>query len=264
MYPHIATPFSNLFDDQQLRERLLEVSDVVEIRNPEQANKSGKPEIYHCSLSLVANWHSSDKESLRGLRDAGLKLISFHVSSRYAKNKIVDGRFCGCGKPFTRNQMLKNAAENIAYVQSIFGDSIPILVENNNDLKTSAYEIVTDPEFLSQIIQENSLCLLLDIAHAKISAYNRGLTIQEYLANLPLSKVVQVHLARHIVQKGFAYDAHEFLLSSDWDFFCALLPRVLNLSFITIEYYRDGSRLLSQIAILDEILKREFREYVSS
>ncbi|MGE4504850.1 MAG: DUF692 family multinuclear iron-containing protein [Desulfovibrionaceae bacterium] len=250
----IATPHSHLFTDEALRADILARSDAVEIRSASQAGQSGLPEIYHCELSIVAPWTEGERAMLAGLAGAGLGLVSFHSGSRYVENRLEGGAFVGVGEPMGREQMLAHARENAAIARQALG-RVRLLVENNNDLGTDAYETVTDPDFLAEALDAADADLLLDVAHARISAVNRGQDERAYLGALPLGRVRQVHLSRHAVAEGRAKDAHDPLEEEDWQWVSELLYRGMPLEYVTVEYYKDGPTLLRQLERLRVLIE---------
>lgn len=252
----IATPYSHLFKDSELRRAILERSDAVEIRKPVQAGESDLPEIFHCEYSLVAQWNVAMIQEFKDLAStAPPLLLSLHVSSRYQNNRVDDGVFVGIGQPMAEEELFSNAIVNMESIRNIFTDDVRVLIENNNDLATDAYQLVTDAGFLRELAQSVSVGLLLDIAHFRISAYNKGIAEQEYLAQLPLDAVEQLHLSRHDFYNGRACDAHEALTAPDWDCLRALLDRLSTVEYLTLEYYKNGNVLLEQLEQLANIAK---------
>jgi uncharacterized protein DUF692 len=251
----IATPFSNLFADADQRRRITSASDLLEIRHPAQAAEVQGPVLYHCELSLVSPWNGPAHQQLATVarelssRGGNLKGVSFHVASRYAANMVRDGAFEGQGQPMDSKAMLSTAVRNANLARRIFPD-VPVMVENNNHLGTDAYDVVTDPEFIAELTVVADAGFLLDIPHARITAANTGLSEDAYFSALPLDRAWQIHLSRHGYRDGRATDAHEMLEDEDWEYLVAIVARIVNLRFATIEYYRDADRLLAQIEYL--------------
>lgn len=256
----IATPMSDLFGDPEQARLITDASDLLEIRHPPQATNVWGSVLYHCELSLVASWGDAGLAGLaataRGLAESGARLeaVSFHLASRYPMNVVRDGAFVGQGMPMDAGLMLATAAHNADLARLSF-PGVPLMVENNNHLGTDAYEVVTDGAFIAELAVAADAGILLDVAHARITAANTGVEEQEYLSALPLERVWQVHLSRHGYAHGRATDAHEMLREDDWDYFAALSTRMINLRFATIEYYRDALGLLAQIDRLRSALK---------
>ncbi len=252
----IATPCSTLITDKKSEHAVCSRSDAIELRRVEDTGKSGLPELFHCELSVVQRWSEADRDELRELAaQTNLVLLSLHVSSRFQNNILEEGVFIGSGKPYTHAALLKNAYENAAFVRSAFGPQVDLLVENNNDLRTDAYEIVTEPSFISELCLAVDAGLLLDVAHARISAHNKGLTDEEYFTLLPLDQVRQVHLSKHGIRGEWAYDAHCELDEDDWSFFMALLDGLPRLEYATIEVYQNLESLLVMLDRLHAIAK---------
>lgn len=93
----------------------------------------------------------------------------------------------------TREHALSNIIRNGRRLQEWVG--IPLLLENYNYHPTNAYEYVCEPDTFSTLIEEIGCGVLLDLAHAQISAHNMGWpTPQAYLERLPLHKVREIHV----------------------------------------------------------------------
>lgn len=254
----VATPFSDLFSDPADRRAILAATDVVEIRHPHQVGMLDSRMIFHCDLSLVVPWGADDLETLGQVAESStLEAVSFHVLSRYMRNELVDGMFHGIDQPMNEETMFKNANNNVSSVREILHENVSIMLENNNHLGPDAYDVVTDPCFLKELVEQHHIGLLLDVAHARITAHNTGCSLEEYLTGLPFGRCEQVHLSRHgVTAGGRAVDAHEALEAEDWALFesliAASLPRV---RYATLEYYKDCNGLLQQLERLRGILK---------
>lgn len=138
----------------------------------------------------------------------------------------------------TNEDIYKRMCDNI----QIFKDnlSVPLLLENVPD--TPEDRTVFDhypyvlPEQINRLIKNNDVSLLLDLTHAKLTAqYNRW-DIHEYISELPLDRVKEIHV------NGSGYDeyrdisdTHESMKEQDYE----LLEWVLTLtnpSIVTLEY----------------------------
>ncbi len=244
----IATPYSDLFADENEMASLCGCSDIIELRKPAQMGKIAGKVLFHSEINLAAQWEKDEFDTLAAIAAKGnLAALSFHLPSCYARNAMQGNRFIGIGSPWSKEEMLRHAAENILVVRRLFGDGVDIMVENNNDLLTDAYEVVADPRFITELIGQNGIYLLLDIAHARISAHNRKREERHYFEELPLTRTRQVHLSRFAVKDGMAIDAHAALEEDDWLFCHRWLGRLPQLRYVTIEYYKDAAVLRAQL-----------------
>jgi uncharacterized protein (UPF0276 family) len=253
----IATPYSDLLATPSLRKSVLALSDVIEARSPTHLGQLPCPFIFHSDLNLVSRWSAFERERLEEIaRYRGLGLISFHVASCYQQNVIRNGAFHGVGEPFTASEMEVHAHENVTAAREVFGPELPVLIENNNDLGTDAYRTVTDSDFIARLVAKNGLHFLWDAAHSKITAVNRGMDHDAYMAKLPMECCLQIHLSGYRIERGIAFDAHEPLKEEDWRFFREQLGRLPHLRFVTIEYYKDGTLLKEELTRLRSVLRR--------
>jgi uncharacterized protein len=261
----IATPYSHLFACAEAKRRVIELSDMAEIRGPDQLLDITPNVLWHCDLSLVRPWADKHLAYLlsivEGFRSANVKLnvASFHAPSRYQANDVAEGAFVGRGHAMAEEDMLINAQTNAATIRDMLNNSgysnVKLLLENNNHLGTDAYEVVTCPNFITRLLDHIDFELLFDVAHARITAVNTGVDEQKYLEMLPLERAVQIHLSRHTLRDGRALDAHDALADEDWQFFHSLMPQLPKLGYATVEYYKDVDVLLGLLKRLRKELE---------
>jgi len=132
---------------------------------------------------------------------------------------------------------------------------VPLLLENLDYTPTGAYEHLCQPEIIRTVLEETDTHLLLDLAHAQVSAARLGYTLHDYLEGLPLTRVRQLHVSGPRPQGDTLTDAHETLRPSDYK----LLEEVLSQTqpwALTLEYARDAGALRTQLEHLRELLRR--------
>lgn len=94
----------------------------------------------------------------------------------------------------SRTEVIANITRNGRQLQTWLGET-PLLLENYNYHPTNAYEYVCEPETFSALIQAVDCGVLLDLAHAQISAHNLGWRdVYTYLQALPLDRVREIHI----------------------------------------------------------------------
>lgn len=95
---------------------------------------------------------------------------------------------------------------------------VPLLLENFNYHPTNAYEYICEPETFSSLIEQIGCGMLLDLAHARISAHNMGWADpRSYLEALPLPKVREIHVTRPSWEGSQMVDLHSPLQTEDLD-----------------------------------------------
>ncbi len=253
----IATPQSTLFNaaTRAEAERILELSDALEVRDHACALIASKlPRLYHCELSLVEPWGDADVAMVAAMIASHQpRVVSFHVHSPYVRPAIVGRRFVPTGVPMSEPAMLANAAANMARVRAAAGKRT-YLIENNNCFPTGAYEIVGEPRFLSRLMENAGVGLLLDVGHAEITAWYAKVSLHDYVGALPLERVGQIHLSG-IYRGTLDYeDAHEALTPGDWTTAGRIVRECPGLGFVTIEYYHHPGVLLDMLARLRSLV----------
>jgi len=244
----ICTPISHLFKNSDFAKSIISNSDVLECRDHTINNISPNQEVFHCDIQPIHNFSDSDYlflEKIKKLKK-NLRLISFHLASCYKNPKLKQNIFQSNGKKLSRSKLLDNAKKNIDYIKNFFGQSVKIAVENNNFMRSEAYDYVTDPNFISSVVKENEIYFLFDISHARISSYNMGINYSDYIKYLPMKKTIQLHISKEVIKSnGVIYDAHEIPDSLDIKEIKRLLKQYSGIKYLTLEYYKDINELIN-------------------
>src|SRR5215475_9919228 len=90
----------------------------------------------------------------------------------------------------------------------------PILLENPSIYLAFSESTMGEVEFMRRVAERTGCGLLLDINNVFVSAINHGFSALEYLADFPLSRVGEIHLAGHAEQ---ADDEGDLLLIDSHD-----------------------------------------------
>lgn len=135
--------------------------------------------------------------------------------------------------------------------------NVPLLLENFNYHPTYAYEYICEPQLFSHLLDEIGCGMLLDLAHARISAHNMkawGHT-ERYLEALPLNKVREIHFTHPGWQGDQMVDLHGPVEEEDFVGLAWVLERA-PVEAVTLEVEdMPADRLLSQIATMRTFLQ---------
>ena len=249
----IATPISHLFNSEADARLIGSYSDCLESRDhsPKEENIQ-LHELFHFELQII---HPIDEDGFKYIEETlrskpYIKLASFHVASCCDKPVIVDGIFQLGGREYSFAELQQIAARNIARIKTFMPEGMMICVENNNYLRSPAYKHVIEARFLNNLVTENDIYFLYDIAHAHISAVNMGISFGEYYGGLPISRTRQVHICKFGMRSETeAFDAHyapdEMIYSE--------LRKVIKQSdvqYVTVEYYKETEGLIRSLQYL--------------
>ena len=135
---------------------------------------------------------------------------------------------------------------------------VPLLLENFNYHPTNAYEYICEPELFSHLLTEIGCGMLLDLAHARISAHNMKEwgSPECYLQALPLDKVREIHFTRPGWQGKQMVDLHGPVEGDDFVWLAWVLERT-PVEALTLEVEdMPAEKLLGQIAIMRAFLRK--------
>ncbi|MGO9454623.1 MAG: DUF692 domain-containing protein [Candidatus Binataceae bacterium] len=108
--------------------------------------------------------------------------------------------------PYTE-EAVSWVAKRIAQVQETL--ERPILIENVSSYMNFAHSTMSEWDFLSAVAEEADCGILLDINNIYVSAFNHGFEPKRYLESVPISRVVQYHLAGHSDHGSYLLDTHD-------------------------------------------------------
>lgn len=96
--------------------------------------------------------------------------------------------------PFTE-ECLRHVARRVCQVQDFL--EAPLVLENPSTYLAFAGSALSEPEFMAALLRETGALLLLDVNNVYVNAMNHGFDASAYLRQLPLERVVQLHVAGH-------------------------------------------------------------------
>ncbi len=136
--------------------------------------------------------------------------------------------------PMAGKELKKRILHNIMAVKEKI--NIPLILENSPYYSWYwCYRMGSEPEFITEICESGDCGLLLDIAHARISAGYLKIDVRDYIYHLPLSRVKEIHMAGILESPLGFWDSHTLFREIDYQ----LLQFVLNHTqpeIVTIEY----------------------------
>jgi uncharacterized protein (UPF0276 family) len=130
--------------------------------------------------------------------------------------------------PYTR-ATLARVADHIDQVQEAIGRRI--LLENPSGYLIYPESTMSETCFLAELTRRTGCDLLLDVNNVFVSATNNGFAALDYLADFPLARVGEIHLAGHTQQaddegEPLLIDSHDHpVADAVWKLFDAVTGR---------------------------------------
>lgn len=254
----LATPISHLFENAEEASIIQQHSDCLECRDRSLNSNSPKQYLFHCELQLIHQWTDVEHKHLKTIHQLkpDLKLISLHIASVCDKPVTVERIFQLGGKTYTEEEMHNCAKENISFVKKLFGSNVKIAVENNNYYPTPAYDIVTEANFIADVVHRNDIHFLFDIAHAKVTCHNKNISFKSYKSALPLDKAIQIHICSFAInhETNVAFDAHDIPNDEELAETALIISDYPSVEYLTVEYYRDIKNLTLSLQKVRQLL----------
>ena len=238
-----------MFNDSESAERIISASDCLECRDWCINSEYPKQHLFHFDLNIIHEWNNEQKQLIKSVTKfkKELKLISFHLSSCYMNPVIIEDMFQPNGKLYSRQEMILNAKNNIAWLKGFLNKDINIAVENTNYYPTPAYKYITEGNFIEQVVIENKINFLFDISHAMITAHNIKTDYRKYRGTLPIASTVQLHVSNFkINEDGIAVDKHDLPDESIYNEVKEII-KCNPVKYLTVEFYEETAGLLETI-----------------
>lgn len=210
----------------------------------------------------------------RLIRLTGPPWISTHISYGAADANLRNAlHTCAVSDLLSREEAFDNIVRNACALAEGLG--APLILENIPCFPNPAHAHVCEPAFIAAVLEETGCGLLLDLAHARVSADVLGYEVHDYLLALPLARAVELHLsgpravyeahprlqslARENLSATFGernlVDAHEPMREEDYALLAWTLERTRPKA-LSLEYYRDPLVLREQLLRLGGIIGR--------
>lgn len=239
------------------------VLDYVEVHGPFAADARAvmptTPMLLHNSLYQwsLAHLDGLQHQKAKSLTEERLKITktpwySLHLGFSSAEVDFADEAMQVLSPVLPRELVLQRSCAVLNEITRQL--DVPVLIENLDYNPTGAYEYVCEAQFVTDVLNQTDTFLLLDLAHAQVSAHAFKVDVKDYLHQLPLEKVRQIHVNRPGWSNARLVDSHLDMLEKDY----ALLEWILTETqpwAITLEYNRDESLISGQASRLRAIIE---------
>lgn len=171
------------------------------------------------SIGSADGWNDDYFALLDQLLDA--VPVAWH--SEHLAFTHVDGRFTGTMLALPRTQeTLELVAQRVQRIQQRY--ALPFLLENTVNLLPDPPAEMSEAAFLNRLAQQTGCGLLLDLYNLECNAHNQDYDVADFLAELDMSRVRELHLACGTEHGGLMLDIHS---RRTGDSTRQLLPQVL-------------------------------------
>jgi uncharacterized protein (UPF0276 family) len=228
----------------QFLERIVERIPVVphsiglSIGSAHRFNREHVSQIRACYERLQFPWHSDH--------------LSFHLTGHEDPDSPVDDNV-GVTMPLPRTSdtldlLRPRVAEVLATIPT------PFLLENNVYFLELPGAEFTEPSFLTELCRTTGCGLVLDLHNIYTNARNLGFDAVEFVRQLDLTPVVEIHLGGGFQLGDFYYDSHSGPTPEPvWNLLEIVAPRAPHLAGIVFEIFGTWYPDMGSDRLLDEL-----------
>jgi hypothetical protein len=150
------------------------------------------------------------------------------------------------------HEVLEMIGERVERVREIV--PVPFLLENNVAYVQLPGQELTEPQFLNGLCARSGCGLLLDIHNVYVNSVNHGFDPREFLRQVDLRNVVEVHIAGGSEMAGLYTDSHAGPVAGPvWDLLDEVVETAPNLCGITFEFGESYYGLLEAKGVRGEL-----------
>lgn len=108
--------------------------------------------------------------------------------------------------PYTQ-EVIDYVSERARIVQDYL--ELPLALENLSSYVAFKDDEMPEWEFYSQVVEKANIYMMLDVNNIYVSSRNHGFNPEDYYKNIPIDKVIQIHLAGHQDYGDYVLDTHD-------------------------------------------------------
>lgn len=130
--------------------------------------------------------------------------------------------------PYTR-EVIDYVAERARIVQDYL--ELPFALENLSSYVAFTQDQMPEWEFYSAVVEKADISMMLDVNNIYVSSRNHGFDPKDYYMNIPMDRVLQIHLAGHSDYGDYILDTHDdYVRDEVWAIYADVYPRTKGVS----------------------------------
>jgi uncharacterized protein (UPF0276 family) len=235
-------------------EVILNAEIVAQLKEEAQSKK-----ILVHGVGLSIGSYNGYSQAYIALMDELYQEVPLYWHSEHLGYTTVNGENINVMLPINRNEeCLSMICDRVEKIQKRY--PIPFLLENIAHLLPDYNSTYSEAGFLNAIIRNTGCGLILDIYNIACDVHNFGFKIDEFLAELNLDAVKEIHLANGSIYKGKMMDIHSRAVSDEvLEKTKEILPSLKNLEVVTYELMPEAVPSMGYENIEKELIRIKSR-----
>lgn len=130
--------------------------------------------------------------------------------------------------PYTKD-VIKYVSERAKIIQDYL--ELPLALENLSSYVAYREDEMPEWDFYSAIVEAADIHMMLDVNNIYVSGRNHGFDPMDYINNIPMERVLQIHLAGHSDLGEYVLDTHDdYVRDEVWNLYAEVYPRTNGVS----------------------------------
>ncbi len=157
-----------------------------------------------------------------------LKALTKKTKTPWISDHLCWGRLPGAHYhdllplPYTQ-KVVDYVSERARIVQDYL--EIPFALENLSSYVTFRDDQMPEWDFYSAIVEKADIYMMLDVNNIYVSSRNHGFDPKDYYMNIPMRRVLQIHLAGHTDKGDYVLDTHnDYVRDEVWAIYAEVYP----------------------------------------
>lgn len=163
-----------------------------------------------------------------------LKTLSRRTKTPWISDHLCWGRLPGAHYhdllplPYTK-EIINYVVERAKIVQDYL--EVPFALENLSSYVAYSADQMPEWEFYAAIVEKADIYMMLDVNNIYVSSRNHGFDPKDYYTNIPLDRVLQIHLAGHTDHGDYVLDTHDnYVRNEVWEIYAKVYSQTRGVS----------------------------------
>jgi uncharacterized protein len=159
-----------------------------------------------------------------------LKALTQITKTPWLSDHLCWGQFAGSHfhdllpLPYTKN-VIDYVVERARIVQDFL--EIPFALENVSSYATFQKDEMPEWEFYASVVDKANIYMMLDVNNIYVSSRNHHFDPRNYYENIPLDRVIQIHLAGHTDYGDYLLDSHDnYVCEEVWKLYGEVISKI--------------------------------------
>ncbi len=182
------------------------------------------PVVLHGVTLAIGSPDPLDFDYLKKLKDLARKTKTPWLSDHLSWGRLPGHHFHDLlPLPYTK-EVIDYVAERAKIVQDYL--EIPFALENLSSYLTYNSDEMPEWEFYTQVVEKADIFMMLDVNNIYVSSRNHGFDPKDYYEQIPLDRVLQIHLAGHSDMGSYVLDTHDsYVCDEVWKIYAEVYPK---------------------------------------